>query len=482
MPPSPPARATSPRRRPLPSVSIVIPVRDAAGLPLTLRALPPADEVIIVTDGPGDAAAVRAACPGALLVRPTRPGIGNALACGFAASTGDVVVALDGAGCTDPGEIPRYLSALLGGADVALGSRYRDGGRDLTGGRFRRCANLLLIWVVNVLFGVRRTDPGFGYAAFWREAIDRLDLPDPSVRAPAAWGDGPEFAALLAVRTAARGLAVAEIGSVAYPRLRPAARADRTTLRHWLHAIATEFPTRTRRLPTARHAADASPIGRSGLPVPRPSPPIAPPAETRARPWPSSRSAQQPPVEPAATDPGQPAIEPIWGPPQRRPAPPSDLWRADKSSPLDRSAGHRTPQGHRDAKPPRRDPAHRDNMQEPYRRGPAHRGSGSGRRDSEPGLWEAAKVWPAGLSGRESAVPNPREPDPGRAAAAGKRDEQRRVDPWRDEPGREVGAKRRRLDAYRQRPDLRVINGEGTSPGRTPSGRLRVVPRKNLGG
>ena len=46
---------------------------------------------------------------------------------------GDVVVTLNGDGSTDPAEIPRFVSALVDGADVALGSRYADGGRDLTG-------------------------------------------------------------------------------------------------------------------------------------------------------------------------------------------------------------------------------------------------------------------------------------------------------------------------------------------------------------
>ena len=154
MPPSPVGRPVGGMRRPLPSVSIVIPVRDAAGLPPLLRSLnpgglPAADEVIVVTTAPAEDAAVLAACPEALFVRQSRCGVGNALACGFAAATGDIVVALDGDGATDPGELPRYVAALLAGADVALGSRYTEGGRDLTGGRFRRGLNLALIWLVN---------------------------------------------------------------------------------------------------------------------------------------------------------------------------------------------------------------------------------------------------------------------------------------------------------------------------------------------
>ncbi len=255
MPPSPRTPATSHRRRPSPSVSVVISIDDPRGLPLMLRGLPEVDEVIVVNDGPpGETtAAVRAACPDALVVRPGRSGAGNALASGLAASSGDVVVTLNGDGSTDPGEIPRYVAALTGGADVALGSRYRDGGRDLTGGRFRRWANLVLIWLVNMLFGSRRTDPGFGYAAFWRDALDRLDLPDPSARHAAAWGDGPEIGPLLAVRPEARGLRVAEVGSVAYPRLRRTARAERPRVRDWIRVMAREYAQQA-----GRHTPDAA--------------------------------------------------------------------------------------------------------------------------------------------------------------------------------------------------------------------------------
>jgi hypothetical protein len=479
MPPLPVGRPVGGMRRPLPSVSIVIPVRDAAGLPPLLRSLnpgglPAADEVIVVTAAPAEDAAVLAVCPDALIVRQSRSGVGNALTCGFAAATGDIVVTLDGDGATDPGELPRYVAALLAGADVALGSRYTDGGRDLTAGRFRRGLNLALIWLVNVLYGVHRTDPGFGYAAFWRDAIDRLGLPDPSPAAPAAWGDGPEIEALLTVRTAARGLTVTEVPGVAYPRMRRAARADRTTLRHWVRALAGEFRGRTGRPP--RHAVTAAgPIGRAGFPPPRPpraTTPAVPPSADRPHSQdsiPRLAAATEPGTDrralpdrrnptgdrraaakaaaasgnPAAGEDPATASGPIWGPPRRR-REPADLWLADIPGPLDRVVGHPRP-----VTPP-----------------------------------------PAGPAGAEIPPPRPAEIGP----AAGRQHDDGRADPGpgettggrtsegRDEPPREVGAKRRRIEPYRQRPDLRVINGEGTGSNRTRSGRLRAVPREPTGG
>lgn len=52
------------------------------------------------------------------IVRQTRKGKGNALACGFMAATGDIVM-FDADGSADPAEIPAFVDALLGGADFA---------------------------------------------------------------------------------------------------------------------------------------------------------------------------------------------------------------------------------------------------------------------------------------------------------------------------------------------------------------------------
>ena len=57
-----------------------------------------------------------------------RSGKGNALACGFAAATGDIIVMVDADGSADPAEIPRFVQALLDGADFAKGSRFANGG------------------------------------------------------------------------------------------------------------------------------------------------------------------------------------------------------------------------------------------------------------------------------------------------------------------------------------------------------------------
>jgi hypothetical protein len=233
-----------------PTVSVIIPaLNEEANLPLVLEGLPPVDEVIVVDGGSSDdtVAVAREVRPDAVVVRQTRTGKGNALVCGFEAATGDIVITLNGDGTTDPGEIPRYVDALLAGAEVAHGSRYRDGGGNLDEHRLDRFGNRTLNRFVNALFGTRFTDLGYGYNAYWRTLLPALDLPGAQVpgqrRGVQVWGDGPEIEPLINIRMAAQGLRVVEVASVGYPRIHgtghrsPAdicVRALRTTLTEYL--------------------------------------------------------------------------------------------------------------------------------------------------------------------------------------------------------------------------------------------------------
>jgi hypothetical protein len=221
MPPSPPFSDPNGDDGPLPRVSVVIPVLHRAGyLPQVLGGLPRVDEIVVVDGCPPDdtVTVVHAMRPGAVLVRPTRPGKGNALICGFAASTGDIVVTLEADGSTDPGEVPRFVRALRAGAEVAHGSRYRDGGADLVADRWTRLGNAVLSRLVNAAFGTRFTDVTCGYNAYWRDSLTALDLPDGG-DGRTGWGDGAEITLLINLRTATQGLRVVEVATVGYPRM-----------------------------------------------------------------------------------------------------------------------------------------------------------------------------------------------------------------------------------------------------------------------
>jgi glycosyltransferase involved in cell wall biosynthesis len=198
-------------------------LNEARNLPYVLPALPAVDELIIVDGGSVDdtLAVARRLRPDAVLLRQNRTGKGNALACGFAAATGDIIVMIDADGSTDPREIPRFVAHLTEGADFAKGSRFVDGGgsNDIT--RLRRLGNKFLNGLVNTLFRTSYSDLCYGYNAFWAHCLPvfALDSTSPAPAGRRLWGDGFEIETLLNVRATRAKLRMVEVPSYEHPRI-----------------------------------------------------------------------------------------------------------------------------------------------------------------------------------------------------------------------------------------------------------------------
>jgi hypothetical protein len=248
-----------------PLVSVVIPaLNEARNLPHVMARLPEVDEVILVDGGSTDDTVdvARRLMPGIRVLTQNRRGKGNALACGFAAATGDIIVLIDADGSTDPQEIPSFIAALRSGADFAKGSRFSGSGGsdDLTS--IRRLGNRALTMLVNVMFRTRYSDLCYGYNAFWARHLDvfGLDSVTPAAgRAGRFWGDGVEIEALLNLRAARAGLGIVEVGSFEHARIHGDNR-HRTVgdgLRV-LRTVAREWPRRLRA--TAARAPVPEPI------------------------------------------------------------------------------------------------------------------------------------------------------------------------------------------------------------------------------
>ena len=211
-------------------MSVVIPaLNEAANIADVFGRLDPGVFEVIVVDGnstDGTVAVAREAWPDVRVIRQTRKGKGNALACGFHACRGDIIAMLDADGSTDAAELPRFVAALLAGNHFAKGTRFADGGGsdDIT--RLRAVGNTALNHLVNSLYGTRYTDLCYGYNAFWAACLPLLGCSEPGYEidplAPPAqtarssavfWGDGFEIETLLTVRVSMLGLRVAEVGS-----------------------------------------------------------------------------------------------------------------------------------------------------------------------------------------------------------------------------------------------------------------------------
>ncbi len=201
-----------PRSRAL--ISVVIPtLNEAANLPHVFARLPVHELFeIIVVDGHSTDDTIEIArelCPSVRVLLQDGKGKGNALACGFAAARGDIIVMLDADGSTDPREIPAYVDALFEGADFAKGSRFMEGGGSVDITPLRMQGNRFLNGTVNALFGTRYTDLCYGYNAFWADVR-------PTINVDCA---GFEVETLINVRVAKAGLNVAEVPSVEHERI-----------------------------------------------------------------------------------------------------------------------------------------------------------------------------------------------------------------------------------------------------------------------
>jgi glycosyltransferase involved in cell wall biosynthesis len=210
-----------------PGVSVVIPtLNEARNLPHVFARLPSDLHEIIVVDGRSVDDTVQVARqlrPDVRIVTQTREGKGNALACGFAAATGELIAMIDADGSAEPSEIPRFVKALVDGADFAKGSRFLPGGGSSDITRLRSLGNRALTGLVNTLCGTEYTDLCYGLNAFWRKHLPVLRLDD-TTPLPASgngrlWGDGFEIETLIHMRVARARLVVAEVPSFEHSRI-----------------------------------------------------------------------------------------------------------------------------------------------------------------------------------------------------------------------------------------------------------------------
>jgi dolichol-phosphate mannosyltransferase len=168
-------------------LSLVVPVfNEAANIEEFVRAVEGAvrepHEILIVYDFSEDDTlpvleGMQPPCASVRLVRnDLGRGVLNALKAGFKASRGDVVV-VTMADCSDePGDIPTLAALVRSGADVAVGSRYMRGGKQLGGPLLKRSLSRLASLSLHWLAGLPTHDATNNFRAYSRRMVDQIPI------------------------------------------------------------------------------------------------------------------------------------------------------------------------------------------------------------------------------------------------------------------------------------------------------------------
>jgi dolichol-phosphate mannosyltransferase len=113
-----------------------------------------------------------------VLHRPRKEGLGPAYLAGFRRALADgaeLVLEMDCDFSHDPADLPRLIAAT-DRADLALGSRYVDGGEIRNWGLLRRAVSAGGSLYARALLGTRIRDLTGGFKCYRREVLERIDL------------------------------------------------------------------------------------------------------------------------------------------------------------------------------------------------------------------------------------------------------------------------------------------------------------------
>jgi glycosyltransferase involved in cell wall biosynthesis len=168
-------------------------------------------EIVVADNGSTDGSQALAESFGARVVPVAEKGYGAALRGGFKAARGRYLVMGDADGSYDFREAAPMIGALVEGADLCMGSRFKGGIKPgAMPWKNRYIGNPLLTGILNVLFGARVGDAHCGLRALTKACFERLALA----------GDGMEFASEMVIKAVLKGERIAERPATLSPDLR----------------------------------------------------------------------------------------------------------------------------------------------------------------------------------------------------------------------------------------------------------------------
>jgi glycosyltransferase involved in cell wall biosynthesis len=199
-----------------PLVSVVIPcLNEAENIEACVHAAQEAlarmdsgGEVVVADNDSEDDSARLAEAAGARVVVERRRGYGSAYMAGFAAAHGRYIVMADADLTYDFNEIPRFVEALEGGAEMVIGDRMGNIQPGAMPWLHQYVGNPILTGLLNLFFRTGVSDAHCGMRAVRRDVLPRLDLRT----------TGMEFASEMVIRAAKENLRIAEFPIEYHPR------------------------------------------------------------------------------------------------------------------------------------------------------------------------------------------------------------------------------------------------------------------------
>jgi len=211
---SPPAAAQAAEEEPL--VSVVIPcLNEAENIEACVHAALEAiarmgayGEVVVADNNSEDDSARLAEEAGARVIVERRRGYGSAYMAGFAAARGRYIVMADADLTYDFNEIPRFVAALDGGAEMVIGDRMDNIRPGAMPWHHQYIGNPILTGLLNLFFRTGISDAHCGMRALRRDVLPRLDLRT----------TGMEFASEMVIRASKANLRITEFPIEYHPR------------------------------------------------------------------------------------------------------------------------------------------------------------------------------------------------------------------------------------------------------------------------
>jgi dolichol-phosphate mannosyltransferase len=171
----------------MPNATVCLPTyNERENLEAMVRALEPLGARVLVIDdnSPDGTGEIADRLAGELdfvsvLHRDRKEGLGPAYIAGFRRALADgaeLILELDCDFSHDPADIPRLIAACESGADLALGSRYVQGGGTENWGLGRRIVSWGGSFYARLLLGVGIHDLTGGFKCYRRHVLETIDL------------------------------------------------------------------------------------------------------------------------------------------------------------------------------------------------------------------------------------------------------------------------------------------------------------------